>query len=170
MRRSVFVGVCIAVFATGCGGSDVSIADEQGDAVPTDDASIDVAAETVEPTDSTVTTDTDVHWNEIRKADPAALAPPTKLSNVESFPSALAIDATDVYWMDMCASGLGSIAVDATHVYFIDPKGNTVRKVPKAGGAAVTIATANDPRGLIIDANYVYWSNGGDGTIMRVAK
>ncbi len=55
-------------------------------------------------------------------------------------------------------------------MYFVDPKGNAIRRVPKAGGSAVTIATANEPRGLTLDARFIYWSNAGDGTIMRVAK
>lgn len=131
-------------------------------------------------------------WNEIRKADPIALAPPTKLTTTESFPSAIAIDDSDVYWADMYASKVrkapktggvpttlaslssggqrGAIALDATYVYFIDPKSNTIRKVAKSGGSPTTIATASDPRGLTLDGTYLYWSNGGDGTIMRVAK
>lgn len=131
-------------------------------------------------------------WNEIRKADASALAPPTKLSTAESFPAALAADESDVFWLDMYANKIrkvskpggapttlasltsgtprGSIAIDATYVYFIDPKGNALRKVPKSGGAATTVAKASDPRGIVVDANYVYWTNGGDGTVMRVAK
>jgi sugar lactone lactonase YvrE len=138
---------------------------------------------------------TSIFWpvfGEIRRAPPVANAPPTKLSASEQFPSALAADEGAVYWTDMYAATvrrvpkaggtpttlatmtagarLGAIAVDATHVFFLDPQGNTVRKVPKTGGPAVTIAIANAPRGLALDETHVYWTNGGDGTVMRVAK
>jgi hypothetical protein len=62
-------------------------------------------------------------------------------------------------------------------VYWVDynddegaPTG-TVRRVPIAGGAEESVATAqSQPIGITQDALAIYWADYGDGTIWRLAK
>ncbi len=64
----------------------------------------------------------------------------------------------------------GIVVVDGT-VYFTRPEAGIVARVPAAGGAVETLAKGQAlPTGLAVDAQYVYWSNAGDGTIWRVAR
>jgi hypothetical protein len=67
----------------------------------------------------------------------------------------MAIDATSVYWTD-CG----------------DPTGGYVRKVPKAGGGLVTLATGDRLSGIAVEGTNVYWvasnSTASSGTIMTV--
>jgi hypothetical protein len=68
----------------------------------------------------------------------------------------------------MLAAGLspGEIAVDATNVYWID--GSAIMKGGVAGGATpVALAQPQYPVNLALDASYVYWVDGGN-TVMRV--
>jgi Domain of unknown function (DUF5050) len=62
------------------------------------------------------------------------------------------------------------VASDASRVYYLAQ--NAVMAVPIGGGAAVTIASEQvlNPAGIAVDADYVYWSNRGNGTVMKVAK
>jgi hypothetical protein len=64
--------------------------------------------------------------------------------------SDLAIDGDFVYWTEQTAPG-------------------AVRKVPKAGGPSVLVASDDDPVAVAVDARAVYWSDVG-GNIMRLAK
>ena len=66
------------------------------------------------------------------------------------------------------ARGPYDIAVDATHVYWTDTKANAVMKVPKEGGATVTLASDETGVGKIaVDSTYVYWTS--SGRVMKVA-
>jgi hypothetical protein len=63
------------------------------------------------------------------------------------------------------------IGVDAQNVYWTDLGDGSVRAVPKAGGAVVTLATGQaQPRRLALDGSYVYWANHLGGAIMRAPK
>ena len=65
--------------------------------------------------------------------------------------------------------GLGlQMAVDAENVYFIDDQG--IESVPIAGGAVRTRAAGAHASGIAVDANNVYWTGFGDGTVMKLAK
>ncbi len=110
-------------------------------------------------------------------------------------PFAVATDATHVYWTENdalgrivrkpkdslegepseeLASGQGepvAIAVDATHVYWANHGGNSISRVPKAGGALELLATSQlQPTAIALDADSVYWVASGAGTVMRSAK
>jgi hypothetical protein len=112
--------------------------------------------------------------------------------SVSDGPLGIAVDATNVYWTiqgtpngifkvplgggtSVTLSPIWSalaIVTDATHIYGImsDVPGYVV-KIPIAGGAATILASGQaTPRGIAIDANYVYWTNKDDGTVKRIHK
>lgn len=65
-----------------------------------------------------------------------------------------------------------TVRVDSTHVYWTNTDG-TVMRCDSAGcnQKPTVLATGQaDPWGLVLDANYVYWSTRGDGRIQRLAK
>lgn len=63
------------------------------------------------------------------------------------------------------------IAVDATNVYWVDEGAGTVMSVPLAGGAPKTLASGqNKPWAIAVDAAAIYWTNNGDGTVRVLAK
>jgi hypothetical protein len=94
--------------------------------------------------------------------------------NIDGGPMILTVDAGMPTRLAMGeAGGPSAIAVDATHVYWTDAKAKTLMKVPKQGGAPVTLASGQDGiSALAIDAANVYWVNNltGDlGSVMKVA-
>jgi hypothetical protein len=66
-----------------------------------------------------------------------------------------------------------NVAVDATNVYWIDQiqPGSGVLKAPIAGGPAVQLAVSDpiEPMGLALDDDNVYFANG-EGTVFEVSK
>ena len=63
------------------------------------------------------------------------------------------------------------IAVDGTNVYWVDEGAGTVMSVPLAGGAPKTLASGqNKPWAIAVDATGIYWTNNGDGTVRVLAK
>lgn len=137
---------------------------------------------------------TGVYWTSFKevKRSPKSGNGITKLSTQEKFPYALAADATSLYWSDGYAyairkstktgagtttlatlpfgQGARSIAIDDTAVYWVSKEGDLVQKVSKSGGTPMTLAKASAPLGVAVDEAYVYWTNSGDGSVMRVAK
>jgi hypothetical protein len=68
-------------------------------------------------------------------------------------------------------SARAGIVVADGNVYFTRPEEGVVARVPTTGGAVETLAKGQAmPTGLAVDAQYIYWSNAGDGTIWRAAR
>jgi hypothetical protein len=122
---------------------------------------------------------------------------PTTVASGQSSLSAIAADATNVYWVNgfeagsvlaaplgggattTLAAGLDSpvaVAVDATSVYWTNggnDKGGSIQKVALSGGSPVTLVPADTgPQampfgGIAVDATSVYWASAG-GWIEKV--
>jgi len=72
------------------------------------------------------------------------------LTNVESAPVNLAVDATTVYWANY---------------------NGQVRSVPIGGGFVATVAAiVNIPWGITVDANNVYWTAEGENNVWQAKK
>jgi hypothetical protein len=66
------------------------------------------------------------------------------------------------------------LAVDSKYVYFTQTAAGTVSRVPIAGGAVATIASAQfEPRTITVDYAHVYWVNNpstyGTGSVMKAS-
>jgi hypothetical protein len=114
----------------------------------------------------------------------------TTLAQIQTFPSAIAADATSVYWVNSAgevlkvaldggtpitlASGQGGplgIAIDATNIYWTAFYDQTVMKIAIDGGTPITLASGQaGPRSIVVDQTSVYWLNRSGGTVMKVAK
>ena len=115
---------------------------------------------------------------------------PFALASGQSGVAALAVDSTDVYWVDqndgtilrvalaggtpaLVTSGIilpEGLAIDDQYVYFGDEYSATIGRAPKAGGAAVVLTTATStPVALAVDDVAVYWTDAVGG-VWRVAK
>ena len=110
---------------------------------------------------------------------------------VERRPNALAVDETDIYWVDdgrvrakskadgsteirdlVDGSGaLPAIALDVTHVYWTNASDSTILRVAKQGGPVEELARdQNDPEAIAVDDTGVYWANFGRGDIVKLRK
>jgi hypothetical protein len=109
--------------------------------------------------------------------------------------SALAVDATSVYYLELgrlmkapinggASTMLGVVSVvdlglwlgmrvDATSVYLLgtdevgDP-GASVVKVPIAGGSVTPLAQGGEGAGMVMDANSIYWIDSNTGDVLMV--
>jgi hypothetical protein len=63
-----------------------------------------------------------------------------------------------------------AIAVDATSVYWTDGNGDGhINKAPLTGGTSTTIATGQyGSNSIAVDATSVYWQESGTGTVTRL--
>jgi hypothetical protein len=70
------------------------------------------------------------------------------------------------------SSAAYDLAVDATHIYYCT--GNYSNRIWKLaltpGSTPELLAEADDPSGIAVDDEFVYWTEFGEGTIMRKAK
>jgi hypothetical protein len=117
------------------------------------------------------------------------------LASKQTWPFAVAVDATNAYWGNpmegtlksvplsggsptTLASGqeVQAIAVDATTVYWTSvaykpTPASTVMSVPIGGGTPTTLATGqNDPFAIAVDDESVYWTDFAEGHVMKVPK
>jgi sugar lactone lactonase YvrE len=71
------------------------------------------------------------------------------------------------------ASGLNSpsaVAVDASGVYWADSQDGTINTL-NANSQVQTLATSqNEPDAIALDSDFVYWGTYSGQTVMRVAK
>jgi hypothetical protein len=98
----------------------------------------------------------------------------------------IAVDATDIYWLELQGlmkapigggavttlasppvGGSNALALDATNVYYTTRDGN-VESVPKAGGPITVVATSQTgASGIATDGTTLWWANfADDGGIM----
>ncbi len=102
--------------------------------------------------------------------------------------SAMAVDATDVYFLAPRAGKLGKVprtggqptilaefegtlrgmVIDDTDVYWAEDEG--IHSVPKAGGKVKNVVAAALPDYLAVDGTSVYWYNSIAGVISRAPK
>jgi hypothetical protein len=123
---------------------------------------------------------------------------PITIASGEPDLGAIAVDATNVYWVNDGATGTvktcpasgcaGSpktiasmqdhpraIAVDGTNVYWANygstTNDGTVMKVPIPGGNLTVLASnQGQPNNIALDTNNVYWSNANTGAYWKVSK
>jgi hypothetical protein len=121
---------------------------------------------------------------------------PSTIATGENWPFEVSLTTSHLYWTQLAnnaalrraplaggppetvVGGLSNptaITNDGTHV-FVAVLGNGANKgqiasVAIAGGAFTLLAAGQaQPRGLVVDEKHAYWTNGGNGTVMRIAK
>jgi hypothetical protein len=67
--------------------------------------------------------------------------------------------------------GLAGLAVDGSDVFWTDFPAGTVSRVPKAGGAATTLASgsSSDPSDLVVRDGAAYWVGANSATVTKVS-
>jgi hypothetical protein len=95
----------------------------------------------------------------LRRSGPGSL-----VAEGQGLPIGLAVDSTHVYWTDAEAPGGGEAS-------------GTVKRVSQKSGLSgdveepeVLAAGQAFPFAITLDKTFVYWTNRGDGTVMRVPK
>ncbi|APR79343.1 Putative serine/threonine-protein kinase pknH [Minicystis rosea] len=125
----------------------------------------------------------------IMRADTGA---PEVFAGDQMSPTDLVVDTDDIYWT--CNDGTvkrlaksspsgqpvvitsdaispRGIAVDTSYVYWAEAaSGGRVRAAPKGGGPIVTLATGEYPFDVAVDADTVYATMQGDGSIVAIRK
>ena len=54
--------------------------------------------------------------------------------------------------------GPRAVVVDGTHVFWVNFANSEVRRAPKTGGPAITIANSSSPHMIAVDLTRVYWT------------
>lgn len=121
---------------------------------------------------------------------------PIVISASENWPFEVALTASHVYWTqlsnnaDVRRAALGggtpesvltslpnptALTNDGTTVFVAvlgngNGKGQVIALPISGSGSTVLAQSQQQPRGLAVDGVHVYWTNGGDATVMRIAK
>ncbi|HZS19551.1 MAG TPA: hypothetical protein VFA63_01025, partial [Pseudonocardiaceae bacterium] len=93
-------------------------------------------------------------------------------------PGCIAVDSQYVYWADNASvqrvlinggppqyiatiHSAGCLAIDSQNVYFTDQGSQTVQSAPLGGtgGSPPLARNQNNPYGIAVDSNYVYWAD-----------
>ena len=76
----------------------------------------------------------------------------TTLASNQASPTAVAVNASHIYWTDNTCSG--------------PTPGGTIMESALDGTGAITLVSGLDcPDGVAVDSSHLYWSDGADGTI-----
>ena len=103
-----------------------------------------------------------------------------------SYPNDVDVDASSLYFGDdsglwqvaksggtpkllaSATSGVYNVATDGTNVYFSD--GTLLERVPVGGGKRVKLRTLSSIGQIRLDAGFVYWTENGSGSVLRLPK
>jgi hypothetical protein len=77
-------------------------------------------------------------------------------------PSPVDVDA------GMPTPGPVALAIDAHNVYWVDMAAGTVNQMPIKGGTVIQLATGTAPNAITVDSNNVYWADYVVGTVNKV--
>ncbi|MBE7481953.1 MAG: hypothetical protein HS104_18490 [Polyangiaceae bacterium] len=116
---------------------------------------------------------------------PLAGGAPSVLASA-SFPNDVDADASSLYYGDdnglwkvaksggaptQLASVIGgvyNVATDGAHVYYSE--GTLLYRVPVAGGKPLKLRSVSGIGQIRLDAGFVYWTDGGSGSVLRLPK
>lgn len=65
--------------------------------------------------------------------------------------------------------GMMDMAMDLNNVYLAEATSNQILSTGANGGAAILVASANDPFGIALSGASLYWTNYGNGSVKKVA-
>lgn len=90
----------------------------------------------------------------------------TMLATSPQVPTGIAVDTTYVYWSTKSDADAGTQAVGMQDA---GTQNGQVLRIPITGvGLPTTLAEGEDARGAALDADYFYWVNPSNGTVMKV--
>lgn len=112
---------------------------------------------------------------------------PVTLASAQTYPIGLVNDNTNLYWASprgvmtvpkaggavslLSPGNAFDLAIDDAWLYAVDYTGGTVSKIDKSSGARTLLASdQKNPHFIVADSTYIYWTNFGDGTVMKLAK
>lgn len=108
------------------------------------------------------------------------------IESVDAAVTALAVDADAAYWsdeaglhawatMDAAPSDIdptivqaGALAVESGTLFFADAQG--IGSLSTSGGSPSSLVAAKSVRAIAASATHVYWADGSDGSVRRIAR
>jgi hypothetical protein len=188
---------------TGSAGSDPTLEGRCGppsvdagviDAADTDAATIDAAtidaATDAPPIDAAIIDVPDIDTPVDASIDAVIDAPGVEIiASAQDYPKAIAVDATNVYWLGAASPGGvmmrplagGAVTplagghygdymvIDPTHIYWTSQ--GSVKRILKTGAGYEAIdSTGGEPKAIAVDDTYVYWFRQNQYQIVRMPK